>query len=332
MAQTINKTDIPACIGELLHLQDTVILPGLGAFEGTYKAAVVDSVQGVVHPPSRKLRFNPNLKLNDGTLVDLIARNNNWSLSKAQAELDAYVSRLQQALEKREIVEIPGVARLYIDFEGQYKLMQGPENFHTPSFGLPEVKFNPVKRKPVQATAPDPIAAIRPGPLPFWKKINWRSPVLWLLSLAVLILIVSIAFLAGNMNRIPNSGIALSPSPVTTTDPQNEFDDEEPELDEDNAFVTGNLGELVDTEGATRVPGLKEAIVIIGSFKDDSNAEKQIQAIFSDGYEAYSDQPNGVTRVGIRLGYETEDQLQEQLKVIQARYNKKAWVFTPEAE
>ena len=332
MAQTTNKTDIPACISELLHLQDTVILPGLGAFEGSYHAAVVDSVQGVVHPPSKKLRFNPNLKLNDGTLVDLIAKNNEWPLTKAQSELDNYVSRLKQALEKREIVEIPGLARLYIDFEGQYKLLQGPQNFHAPSFGLPEVKFNPVKRKPIQAPVPEAAAVKRPTSLPLWKKINWRSPVLWVLSLAVLILIISVVFLVRNIEHIPNSGISLQPSPVTVPGPGNDFDDEEPELDEDNAFVTGNLGELVDTEGATRVPGLKEAIVIIGSFKDDTNAGKQIQAIFSDGYEAYSDQPNGVTRVGIRLGYETEDQLQEQLKVIQARYNKKAWVFNPEAE
>ncbi|MBK7410197.1 MAG: hypothetical protein IPJ40_20360 [Saprospirales bacterium] len=102
MAQIIEKTDIASCISELLHLQDTVILPGLGALEGSYKAAVVDPVQGVVHPPSKKLRFNANLKLNDGTLVDLIAKNNHWPLSRAQEELDTYVVRMRQSLEKRK--------------------------------------------------------------------------------------------------------------------------------------------------------------------------------------------------------------------------------------
>ena len=332
MAQTTEKTDIASCISALLHVQDTVILPGLGALEGSYKAAVVDPVQGVVHPPSKKLRFNANLKLNDGTLVDLIAKKNHWPLSKAQEELDAYVLRMRQSLEKREIVEIAGVGRLYLDFEGQYKLMPGPQNFHTPSFGLPEVQFNPIKRQPVQTPAQEasPVVVRPSSSIPFWKKINWRSPVLWVLSLAVLVLLVSVYYLVGVLNDPLTSGVTIKPVPGTTTNPATDFDDEEPELDEDNAFVTGTLGELVDTEGATRMPGVKEVIVIIGSFKDDTNAEKQIQTLFSDGYEAYTDQLGGATRIGIRLGVESDEELQEKLKVIQSRYNKKAWVFTPE--
>ncbi|MBK7410198.1 MAG: hypothetical protein IPJ40_20365 [Saprospirales bacterium] len=231
---------------------------------------------------------------------------------------------------KKEIVEIAGVGRLYLDFEGQYKFMPGPQNFHTPSFGLPEVQFNPIKRQPAQAQVQEapPIVA-RPSSVPFWKKINWQSPVLWVLSLAVLVLFVSIYYLVGVLNSPVISGGAVRPVPGSSIDTATDFDDEEPELDEDNAFVTGSLGELVDTEGATRIPGIKEAIVIIGSFKDDVNAEKQIQTLFSDGYEAYTDKLGGATRVGIRLGVESAEELQEKLKVIQSRYNKRRGCLHP---
>ncbi|MBK6621715.1 MAG: hypothetical protein IPG32_12865 [Saprospirales bacterium] len=54
MTLITDKMDIAACIAELLYLRDTVILPGVGAFEGSYKAAVVDAVQGAVHAPFEK--------------------------------------------------------------------------------------------------------------------------------------------------------------------------------------------------------------------------------------------------------------------------------------
>jgi len=332
MSETTNKIDIASCISELLRLQDTVILPGLGALEGTYKAAVVDPVQGVVHPPSKSLRFNAHLKLNDGALVDLVAKNHQLSLAQAQELLEAYVARLRQALEKREIVDIPGVGRLYLDFEGHYKFMQGPENFHTPSFGLPKVQYHPVKHKVAPTPVPVEPVSVEESPPSFWEKINWRSPVLWILSLAVLILFVSVFFIVSNLNRTPSVGNSVQTPSTPSTEASEEFADEDLDLDEEGDFETGKLGEIVDTEGATRAPGIEEAVVIIGAFRDEINAEKQIQTIFSDGYEAYTDQKDGATRVGIRLGYESEDQLQSQLLVIQARYNKKAWVFYPEEE
>ncbi len=328
MTLITDKMDIAACIAELLYLRDTVILPGVGAFEGSYKAAVVDAVQGAVHAPSKKLRFNPHLRLNDGALADLISKNFQWPLAKAQSELDAYCSRLRQALEKREIVEIAGVGRLYIDLEGEYKFLPGQQNFYTPSFGLPEVKFNPVKRQAVQAPVVETTPALPKRP-PRRLNINYRSPVFWVLALAVAILAISLFFLLRNLNAPVTGGIVEAPN-SSTTQTQVDPEDEDPQQDEDNNFVTGALGEIVDTEGATRGPGVREAVVIIGSFQDEANAELQIQTIFTDGYEAYSDKKDGATRVGIRLGVESDSDMREQLRAIQARYNKKAWVFYPD--
>ena len=190
------------------------------------------------------------------------------------------------------------------------------------------MRFNPVKRQAFQApVAETPPPARKPKP----RILNLRSPILWVLTLAVAILGISIFFLMRNLNAPISSGInqtANSSSAVSQADP----DDEDPQQDEDNNYVTGSLGEIVDTEGPTRAPGVREAIVIIGSFKDDANAEIQIQTLFSDGYEAYTDKKDGATRVGIRLGVESETALREQLLAIQSRYNKKAWIFYPDEE
>ena len=324
--QATEKADIDSCITELLHVQDTVILPGVGALEGTYKAAVVDAVQGLVHPPSKKIRFNPHLKLNDGALVDLVAKKNQWPLAKAQTEVETFCNRMRQALEKREIVEIAGVGRLYIDLEGEYKFLPGQHNFLAGSYGLPEIRFNMARRPVVQAPAAESAPVIKPRRV---FRINFYSPVFWVLSLALVILAISIFFLARNLNE-PVVG-PITPPAGSQQDIAG-ADEDDLEQDEDENFVTGTLGEIVDTEGPTQAPGVRESIVIVGVFKDDINAEQLIQTLFSEGYEAYSDKKDGMTRVGIRLGVENEASLQEQIRVIQSRYNKKAWVFYPDEE
>lgn len=332
MAFTTEKIDIASCIANLLYLHDTVILPGLGAFEGAYTAATVDAVQGVVHPPSKKLRFNPHLRIDDGMLVHEIVSQYQYSNEQARSEVEAYAARLRQSLDKREIVEIAGVGRLYIDFEGAYKFLPAPQNFNAEAFGLPDVRFDPVKRKP----APAPVARQEaPKTVPAVQKpidLKQYAPYAWIIALAAVILSVSLFFIIRQIRSYPESGMMMQPPPAAPATPASDMEDDEPELDEDNAFVTGSLGELVDTEAPTRPPGVKEAVAIIGTFGEDANAEKQIQALFIDGYEAYTDKVGGATRVGVRLGYESEEDLDSQLKVIQSRYNKKAWLFFPDAE
>jgi hypothetical protein len=330
MATTTEKIDIASCIAELLHLHDRVVLPGVGALEGSYKPAAVDQIQGKIAPPSKKLSFNPLVKLSDGALTNLIAQKTGWSLTKSQIALDEYLAGVQQSLAKREIVEIAGVGRLYLDFEGQYKFIAGPQNFNGDSFGLPELRFNPLKRQ--HAAVPASGKLLKPAKPTPAKGFDLRSPVVWILSIAILALAFSLFFLFREMLSPP---AAEAVRPPVTTQPgappiAGEDEDEDPGQDEDYAFVQGALGELVDTEAPTRAPGVREAVVIIGTFKDDSNAARQIQTLFSDGYEGYSDKHEGVTRVGIRLPFSEEAELQRQLQTIRNKYNPKAWVFYPD--
>ena len=61
--------DIAKSIGELLFEKKVVVVPGFGGFTSDYKAANIDFVQSSVAPPSKRIQFNDNLKLNDGVLV-----------------------------------------------------------------------------------------------------------------------------------------------------------------------------------------------------------------------------------------------------------------------
>ncbi|RME06705.1 MAG: hypothetical protein D6816_07425, partial [Bacteroidetes bacterium] len=133
------QIDVAQAIKELLYKSDSVIIPGLGGLIATPVPASVDYVQGSVEPPSRKLEFNENLAINDGVLARFIEEQYTVSFREAVEAITDFVNEARKALERREIVEIPEVGRIYLDYQQQIRFMPDKTNFAVDSFGLPPV-------------------------------------------------------------------------------------------------------------------------------------------------------------------------------------------------
>lgn len=162
------KIDVGKAIRELLFVQETIVVPGLGGFISTPCPATVDYVQGTISPPSKKLSFNPNLVINDGVLVHHIQKNEVLTFQEAGKAVDDFVEEVKLALERREIVEIPKLGRLYKDYEHKVRFLPEGVNFNAEAFGLPAVQFTPlVKERPKEVVAPAPENAspssVQPG-------------------------------------------------------------------------------------------------------------------------------------------------------------------------
>lgn len=159
------KIDVGRAIQELLFDQETVIVPGLGGFTSAPSPATVDYVQGVVTPPSKKIEFNPNLVINDGVLVHHIQKRETVTFQEAGEAVDRFVDEVKQALERREIIEIPQVGRLYKDYEHKVRFLPEGNNFNADAFGLPVVQFSPLaKERHKEAPAPSVKIAVSPAP------------------------------------------------------------------------------------------------------------------------------------------------------------------------
>ena len=59
-------------IHDLLLENETVIIPGFGAFISTYKPAEIG--ENEIKPPSKEISFTRQIRNNDGMLVTAIAR------------------------------------------------------------------------------------------------------------------------------------------------------------------------------------------------------------------------------------------------------------------
>ena len=160
-------------IQEMLYENGSVVVPGVGAFRGSYKSANIDGIQGHLAPPSLDISFDPNTIINDGVFLDFLKKKYRIPAQEAQTALDVFRDNAYHTFEKHELIVIPQVGRLYRDFNSKLQFLPDITNFNTDTFGLPTAQFHPVSRTPVEKTAavealinnvPPPPAFTKPFP------------------------------------------------------------------------------------------------------------------------------------------------------------------------
>lgn len=352
--------DVGKAITELLFEHDTVILPGLGGFTASPESATVDYVQGVVTPPAKKLAFNPNLVLNDGILVGHIQKRDVVTVQQATEAVNEYVVELKAALDRREIIEIPTVGRIYRDYEKQLKFMPEGTNFEASSFGLPDVKFTPVERvkKPEPETAaPAPkkvgkVAAATQVANAAAQKAEKKAvqkasssdfiskllPVL--IVLAALLLAFSLYMILRGENTEPVATVGderVNVKPLETeTEGGETISSEEANVNADDApnEDTTEKVEESETEPAPASPTTGAMVtvtaadgkmmtgdfIVVHSFGVANNAKKFENKLKRGGYEVRSVQHEGLQRVGVPVKGKTKSEVENLIAELGKKY------------
>lgn len=151
----MNNIDIAHHIERLLFLHDTLVVPGLGGFTATRASANVDYATNTVHPPSKTLTFSENLVTDDGILVEDIAQTHGLSLKEARRLVEEFVQQTQAKLDQRDIVNLPGVGRLYKNYLQKIQFLPDTTNFNANAYGLPPLQFSPIARSRETPAAAD---------------------------------------------------------------------------------------------------------------------------------------------------------------------------------
>jgi hypothetical protein len=303
--------DISACIAELLYEQTSVGLPGLGAITCRYKPAAIDHVQGKLSPPAKELTFDPNLVLDDGLLAQTVARRFNISLSDAAAAVSDFVKQIQATLDRREMFTIPGVGRLYKDFEQNLQFLSEEVNYNPDTHGLPTLQYYPTLRHPrpdkpaetpVIAPQSDPISATLAG----WFQRN----LLWITLATVLIISGSIYGL--KFAPKANKGIA------ETEDVPSEFLNVKPGQTEPPAENTAPIDDddepvQNDTEAPTLPPDQKVCTIRVGRFGNADNVRRLVRQAQELGMNPYTKKVGSLTEMGITFPYSEEREIKEML-------------------
>lgn len=96
----------------LLMSHQCVVAPGLGAFLVHESQAFYDEATSRFLPPTRSLGFNQDVNLNDGLLVQSVARRERISIENARQKVDTAIASFRRQLEDTSILPIGNLGEM----------------------------------------------------------------------------------------------------------------------------------------------------------------------------------------------------------------------------
>lgn len=315
------QVDVAEGIAELLMEQGQAVLPGLGKFVGTYEPARADQLLGLVEPPSLQVKFYASNTDEDESLAAWICSKYKVTSVEASQLLEEFTRRTKTLLQKKELVSIPKVGRLRLDFEGNLQFLSDTDNLNLDAFGLPTFHAFPIKRSTPAPAVPPASEAVAATPSPEGtNKVLYGKGRLnagWLLGVGILAGTILVYILLR-----PKIGAFVSESIIRK-------EKQSSDVLSKSATVpikrSSNMQEMdttqLDTPAITQVPVATQRTCIIGLgvFREQRNIDKLINKIQAAGYVSYTEQVGTLTRVGIQFTYTHEDEVAEKLALIQGK-------------
>ena len=262
-------------ISHLLYYNDCVILPNFGAFVLKSKSAYIEDNE--FFPPSKYVSFNSMLKDNDGLLAKFISEERKISYKKSLKLISDEVKLLNEKLSEDLIFDTEYLG--IFELKEKNTLIFNPDfsiNFDSSVFGL-----NSFVRKPIINISSKKAA----------DKAQFDTNNL-LRYAAIFISILGLSYFGYfNYNNYLNNeklkNIAIAQEKIL----------------ENVQTATFNLGDLPPINVNVKAPIVKDNStyysVIAGAFRSRRNAEKHLNTLIINGYQASytSVNPKGLFRV-----------------------------------
>ena len=262
-------------ISHLLHSNDCVILTNFGAFVLKSKSAYIE--ENEFFPPSKYVSFNSMLKDNDGLLAKFISEERKISYKKSLKLISDEVKVLNEKLSEDLIFDTDYLG--IFELKEKNTLIFNPDfsiNFDSSVFGL-----NSFVRKPIINISSKKAS----------DKVQFDTNNL-LRYAAIFISILGLSYFGYfNYNNYLNNekleNIAIAQEKIL----------------ENVQTATFNLGDLPPIKVDVKAPIVKDNStyysVIAGAFRSRRNAEKHLNTLIMNGYQASytSVNPKGLFRV-----------------------------------
>lgn len=127
-------------IHSLLLENETVIIPGFGAFISTYKPAEIS--ENEIKPPSKEISFTQQIKNNDGLLVEIIARKAKISQINALKRIEKARENMLYELDKGESVILENIGKLFYNENNEIQFISFQvDNLLLDSFGFETISM-----------------------------------------------------------------------------------------------------------------------------------------------------------------------------------------------
>jgi hypothetical protein len=312
-------------IADLLYRYNCVVVPGFGAFLTQKASAYINDSTNTFYAPTKSIAFNEQLTSNDGLLVSYIAESEKDSFDNILAKTELMVKEWRGKLEKGEKLNLQNIGLLWTNYEGSVQFQPSQEvNYLTSSFGLATFKSVPVTREILK----EEVVALEEK-IPFIisperRESNRFRPYL---KYAAIFLLALSTGLTGY--RLYQDGILTNQ--VARQDANQQVTKQ---IQEATFFDTSPL-ELpkvnVDAVSISKTPIRGAGIhhIVAGAFRIKANAERKIQSLKNQGYNAayYGTNAYGLHMVTYDRHDNAEDALIA-LREIKRNQSPDAWLLS----
>jgi nucleoid DNA-binding protein len=349
----VQKTIING-ISELLYTHDYVVVPGFGGFVSRHQLAHYSLSKDVLHPPSKKIMFNVQLKQNDGVLASWLKERIDCDFNQATKHIEEFAAHCKALLETKHRLEFENFGLFYLDFEKNICFEPKTDvNFLIESFGLSGITLKELDKEEKASSIEtkdrfEKIEVKQPE-----RRINYRR----IAAIAIGIPVLSAALLfAVNLvkpNSISYSGLFNTGS-ETSYVPLNynssltelEVKTASPYVVDANGYATLNLFEnrtvavnvsAVNTSSHSISKSRSHPIsfagkyqVVMGCFSVKGNANKFVRALSNDNIRAGISGTNAKGLHVVSCGaFNDKESALSMLQTIKSKYPS-AWVMTQE--
>jgi nucleoid DNA-binding protein len=262
--------EIGKYIKELLFIHDCVIIPGFGGFVANYRPADVNELAWTFSPPSKSILFNRHLIHNDGLLIDYISQKNNMDYSKSMELVKEFADRIMTSVSNNAKFQVDEVGFFYFDAQRKLQFQdESTTNFLIESYGLSTFVFNPVEQEQEETV----------------RAVTYRSSPIrrWIYTGVAASLVAAMVLIPVKTGYVEQMNFGFLKKDVPQQHIVQEITD---------AAVDGGTENFEWTS--------LTCYIIVGSFKDFSNARGMHQRLSGQGHDPkIMEASNGYYRVAI---------------------------------
>ena len=141
------KNSVEYYISQLLYSNDCVIVMNFGGFVCSSISANLNKKTGILTPPNKSILFNPQLKDNDGLLINHIAQSEGISQEDSKINLLKFVEQSLKNLNKFKSCRFEEIGLFTLNSDKNIIFTQDLKtNYNLNSFGFQDIINNKITR------------------------------------------------------------------------------------------------------------------------------------------------------------------------------------------
>lgn len=307
-------------ISQLLYRYPCVVVPSFGAFLTEFISAQLHVNSHTFSPPKKVVSFNVNINNNDGLLANHIALEENITYESAVKFINVQVSEWKILLNNHEVLYLNPIGHIRLNTEGGlvFKPFENT-NYHLNSFGLSEVVCQEVKRfmtddeKAVNSeiAANDETTII----------LHQHKPRIWIRYAAAAVVTLGVMGAASYYwleNKIAQETLIVEQRVQAQVNQK---------IQASTFFIETPL----PTISLNIAESIKPYHIVSGAYREQQNAEKALQQLLSEGFDASIGKINTYGLYPVFYGsYTKSSEALEAMRLIKKNHNTEAWMLVQE--